>query len=185
MNKERFLKELSNQLKKMPNEDRQEVLTDFEEHFQVGLENGKTEEEISKSLGHPKVIAKELLADFMVAQAETDQSVASITRAIFATISLSFFNIIVLLAPVVLIIGLYVSLGLIAVAFTISPLLLIVGFIFGTTSDFVLELFMSITLCGIGLLLSIATIYVGKFLYKVIIRYVKFNVKVIKGGVQR
>ncbi len=62
MNKEQFLRELSNQLRKLPEEERKDILFDYEEHFQFGIEEGKTELEIIKGLGSPKVIAKELLA---------------------------------------------------------------------------------------------------------------------------
>lgn len=62
MSKEGFLKELSSYLRKLPEEERQDILLDYEEHFQFGLEEGKTESEIIQSLGSPKVIAKELLA---------------------------------------------------------------------------------------------------------------------------
>ena len=41
MNKEQFLRELSNQLRKLPEEERQDILFDYEEHFQFGIEEGK------------------------------------------------------------------------------------------------------------------------------------------------
>lgn len=62
MNKEQFLKELSNQLRKLSEEERKDILLDYEEHFQFGIEEGKTESEIIKGLGSPKAIAKDLLA---------------------------------------------------------------------------------------------------------------------------
>ena len=62
MSKEQFLKELSSHLRKLPDEERKDILFDYEEHFQFGIEEEKTESEIIKGLGSPKVIAKELLA---------------------------------------------------------------------------------------------------------------------------
>ena len=41
MSKEGFLKELSSYLRKLPEEERQDILLDYEEHFQFGLEEGK------------------------------------------------------------------------------------------------------------------------------------------------
>ncbi len=185
MNKVSFINALSNQLKKIPRSDREDILYDYEEHFQLGLETGKSEEEIAEDLGNPKVIAKELLAEYMITQAESDQSVTNISRAIFATISLSFFNLIFLLGPIVAIIGVYISLAASAIAFTLSPLLLIVSVIFNGTEGILLQFFITLTLCGIGILLSIASIYIGKFLYRVMVKYVKFNVRIIKGGTNR
>ena len=64
MAKNNFLKELSKLLKKLPEEERIDILQDYEDHFAFGLEEGKTEEEIVKSLGSPSQIAKEILANY-------------------------------------------------------------------------------------------------------------------------
>ncbi len=48
MSKEQFLKELSSHLRKLPDEERKDILFDYEEHFQFGIEEGKTESEIIK-----------------------------------------------------------------------------------------------------------------------------------------
>jgi uncharacterized membrane protein len=182
MNKREFLDALSKQLNKVPEHDRREMLYDFEEHFELALESGKTEGEVAESLGNPKVIAKDLLVEYMVSQAESDKSVKSMFHAILATISLSFFNIIFLLGPIVAIIGVYIALSATAVAFTLSPLAFIASMLFYGPSAILVEFFMAITLCSLGVLLSIAMIYVGKFLYKMILRYVKFNIRIVKGG---
>jgi type 1 fimbria pilin len=42
----------------VPEEEIKEILEDFEEHFQIGFEEGRTEEEICDSLGDPKEISK-------------------------------------------------------------------------------------------------------------------------------
>lgn len=182
MNKREFLNELASQLKKVPEHDRKEMLSDFEEHFELGMTNEKSEEEIAKDLGNPKLIAKDLLVDYMVSQAETDQSVKSMFQAVIATISLSFFNIIFLLGPIVAVIGVYLALSASAITLTLSPLVLIISLIFYGPTDIVVEFFMGLILCSLGVLMSIAMIYVGKFLYKMILKYVKFNIRIVKGG---
>lgn len=185
MNKRIFLDELSSQLKKVPEHDRREILYDFEEHFELGVQSGKTEEEIAENLGNPKVIVKDLLAEYMVSQAESDQSVKSMFHAVLAAISLSFFNIIFLLGPIVAIIGVYLALSATAIVLTLSPLVLIASLFFDGPVDILVEFFMAITFCSLGVLMSIGMIYVGKFLYQMILKYVKFNIRVVKGGTGR
>ena len=182
MNKQAFLNELSSQLKTVPEHDRIDMLYDFEEHFELAMESGKTEEEIAESLGNPKLIAKDLLAEYLVSQAESDQSVKSMFHAVLATISLSFFNIIFLLGPIVAIIGVYLALSATAIVLTLSPLVLIVSLLFEGPSNFLIEFFMAIIFCSLGVLMSIGMIYVGKFLYQMILKYVKFNIRIVKGG---
>ena len=60
MNKKEFLKELEERLIGISKEDKKEILQDYEEHFKIGKKKKRTEEEISKSLGEPKEIAKEI-----------------------------------------------------------------------------------------------------------------------------
>ncbi|WP_226668981.1 HAAS signaling domain-containing protein [Metabacillus litoralis] len=185
MNKQKFLGELSNQLKSVPQHDRSEMLYDFEEHFKIGIQEGKSEEEISQGLGNPRVIAKDLLVEYRVTQAETDQSVKSMFNVVLATISLSFFNIIFLLGPIVAIIGVYIALSAVALGFTLSPIAWIVSLFFSGLGDFLLGFFASVILCSLGVLMSIGMIYVGKFLYKVILKYIRFNIRIAKGGESR
>ncbi|MBB6453814.1 putative membrane protein [Salirhabdus euzebyi] len=181
MNKQLFLKELERQLAKVPEYDRKEMIYDFEEHFELGEAEGKTEEEIVKDLGSPRVIAKDLLIDYRVTQAETDKSVKNISQAVIATIGLSFFNLIIMLGPIVAIIGVYVGLSAAAIALTLSPFAWIVSLFFDS-SNALLGFFVSITVSSLGVLFSVGMIYVGKFLYHIILKYVKFNIRIIKGG---
>ncbi|MHB1456191.1 MAG: DUF1700 domain-containing protein [Armatimonadota bacterium] len=56
MKKDEFLSELHNSLGNMSDADKQDVLNDYEEHFRVGMADGRSEEEIAKSLGNPSAI---------------------------------------------------------------------------------------------------------------------------------
>lgn len=60
MNKMEYMKQLENQLLTLSAEDRNEILRDFEEHFKQGLLEGKTEEEIARSLGDTSEWIEEL-----------------------------------------------------------------------------------------------------------------------------
>jgi Predicted membrane protein len=51
MNKKEYLEELSRLLRKLPKEDREDIISDYGEHFAIGLEKGRSEEEISRALG--------------------------------------------------------------------------------------------------------------------------------------
>ena len=58
MNKNEYLNALRISLQSLPPEELEDILSDYEEHFNIGLSKGKSEEEISKELGNPKEISK-------------------------------------------------------------------------------------------------------------------------------
>ena len=53
MSKEQFLQELRRSLGRMMDSERREVLSDYEEHSRMGVADGKSEDEITRSLGNP------------------------------------------------------------------------------------------------------------------------------------
>lgn len=59
MTKNQYFKELKKQLKLYAVKESEDILKDYEEHFNEALSNGKTEEEICKNLGSPENIAKQ------------------------------------------------------------------------------------------------------------------------------
>lgn len=181
MEKSKFMQKLDKYLYKIPQSDRKEILYDYEEHFDIGLTKGKTEEEIVAELGDPSVIARELLAEYRVTRAEMDQSVPNMFHAIVATISLSFFNLVFILGPVLGVFGIYIGLCAAALVMTISPLYVLFAIFVNDFGTVVFLLFSSMITCSLGILLSIGMISVGKFLYRTLLNYIKFNLRVIKG----
>lgn len=61
MTEQQFLNELEIALSTLPIDERNDILADIKEYFSNGREDGKTESDISASLGSPKAIAAELL----------------------------------------------------------------------------------------------------------------------------
>lgn len=179
MNKEQFLRDLSGHLRKLSEEERQDILYDYEEHFQFGLEEGKTEVEIIKGLGSPKAIAKEMLALYRFDEMKKDPSASNITRAVMAAIGLSLLNFILVLGPLVAIISFIFALWVGGVASVVAPLFVVIKILTGTFLW--LEVFVSITFVGVGLLLCIGTYYCTKWFKKFCVRYVNWNPKMIRG----
>ncbi len=60
MKKSEFLRILKDSLMGMSQNDKREIMLDYEEHFIDGLAEGRTEEEICEALGDPKQIALNL-----------------------------------------------------------------------------------------------------------------------------
>lgn len=53
-----FLTRLERSLKHMGAQEKQDILQDYREHFEIGLASGKTEEQIARALGEPEQLAK-------------------------------------------------------------------------------------------------------------------------------
>jgi uncharacterized membrane protein len=182
MVKNEFLDKLEYLLTRVPEQDRKEMLYDYQEHFEIGLANGRSQAELIAELGDPHVIARDLLADYRIGRAEKDKTPSNMGRAILAAISLSFFNLIFIIGPVAGLFGAYVALCAVSFGLTILPLAILGSYFFGYSYEsFLVNFFVSLTSFSLGVLMSIGMIYVGKFFYNVVLRYIKFNVKVVKG----
>lgn len=181
MTKEQFLKQLDASLHKLSKSERQDILQDYTEHFTIGLEEGKTEEEIAASLGSPSQIASELLASYHL---EKKSSAGNIIRSVWTAIGLGFFNLVIVLGPFIGLVGVIFGLWAAGATLTLTPLIVLVSAIInpGTTQFY--DFFFSLACCGLGLFLIIGMIFVSKFFLKGVVRYLKFNVSLVKGGLK-
>lgn len=187
MNKKEFLGRLSELIKDIPEEEKKDILFDYEEHFRIGLEKGRKEEEIAASLGDPKVIAKQSRASCILKKAEKTASVNNIMRAIFAAVGLGFFNLVIVLGPAIGLIGILVALFAVAFAITISGVAVLFGTLMGPVFAWniyipfaaVVSIPLGIGLTALGLLSIIGAFYLTKFFYKLSIGYLKMNLQII------
>lgn len=71
MTKTEFLQELYNHLSPLTPAERDDIIADFEEHFQAGAERGKSEEQICAELGNPYTCALQYLRTAQGAQPQS------------------------------------------------------------------------------------------------------------------
>jgi uncharacterized membrane protein len=187
VNKHDFINQLARMLGNLPEKERKDILYDYEEHFTIGIAEGKTEEEISRSLGDPRNIARQYKADSAIRIAEKDKSTGNIFRAVFAAGLLGFLNLLVVLTPFILLNALLLIMFASAFGITITGVVLFIasfvsllfpGFI-DIGSSFIFATSLSVGLTCMGLLFLIGTCYVAKYFYKITISYLKWNVDFI------
>lgn len=181
MTKEQFLQVLDEQLRKLPNDERQEIMRDYEEYFEAAKVEGKTEQDILTALGSPKQIAKELLATYYVEEMEKSPSTSNIVRAMWAGIGLGFLNLVFILGPFLGIVGALFGFWVAGLSIIMSPLLLLAGVAFTSATFSLFDFFISLAFCGIGIFVCIGCFYLTNLIKKWTIRYLKFNVAIVKG----
>ncbi len=184
MNREQFLQQLSYHLSALSEEERNDILNDYNEYFENGLLEGKTESEISENLGSPEIIAKELNISNTFAQVENKMTFSNVVSAIGLTIGLSFLNLIIVLGPAIGIAGILFGGWVGSIALLMSPLFQLVGIVLGFNEAYAFEIFLGIGFSGLGILLLIGMYYVTIYTSKIFIKYCKWNVSVVKGGMK-
>ena len=189
MNKEMFLYKLSRNLQSLPKEEVDDIMMDFEEYFEIGMERGRTEEELSLSLGDPDTLAKHIRAESYIKKAEEDTSAKNITRAVFTTIGLSFFNIIFILPLFLVVFALVISLFAVSVSISAAGITGMIGSIFYPlyaeyltfTLNPAVGVFTFLGLGAFGVLFFTGNVYLWRLMYRGIIRYLRLNLSIIRG----
>lgn len=183
MTKQDFLGKLEELLGKMPEAERKDILYDYEEHFQNGMASGKSESEIASSLGSPQAIAKEIMAGYHVAQATENVSVNNIARAVLATVSLGFINLVFVIGPLFGVIGVLFAFYVVAVVLVVSPVIMLVAAGMPSEPTGILAwIFTSMVTVGAGSLLGIGMIFVTRWAGKMFLKYLQFNIRIIRGS---
>ena len=93
MTKEQFLIQLKRSLSGLSEDEKKEILYDYEEHFRIGLENKRAEEEIAESLGNPKVLGKAFKIDSFLGEDREGSRAVSVLRAVLTSLSLGFLSV--------------------------------------------------------------------------------------------
>ena len=72
MTRNEFFKELRQSITNVPADALEEILSDLNEHFDAGLEDGLQENEVCKNLGQPGSIAEEIMEEFKRSKTESN-----------------------------------------------------------------------------------------------------------------
>ncbi|WP_339167558.1 DUF1700 domain-containing protein [Paenibacillus sp. FSL R5-0341] len=195
MNRQQFMQAMEVHLRPMDQQERAELLSDYDQHFELGLREGRLEEEIARELGQPEEIAKEALGDRYDAHtpgsdafyAPTYRDMRSpinstrATRNFFTAVGLLFLNLILgiplglMMWSVWLVIA---SLSLLVLA----PVAAVVDFVFLSPLDKA-EIFVAIGAFGVGICFAIASKFVFKAFKRVTLQYIRWNKNTMKGDV--
>lgn len=173
----------------LPQEELDDILFDYSEHFTIGKANGKTDGELWSSLGSPEDIAREIRVMHLVKKAEDVRSCKNIFHAAIATLGLGFFNLVFVLAPFILLVVMLLVIFLIGVCFAIiGPVAFVYSVLqllgipsFAIWISPLAGLFISIGMTTFGLLMIIGDYYLARFFYHAGIQYLKWNISVITG----
>jgi len=123
MNKQEFMNELRNKIKKLPKEEIDNAISYYEEYFEeAGVEN---EQNVIKELGSPSIVGSELIANFAVKEIENIKESNSKSR--LSAIWLAVIAIFV--SPI----ALPVAIAMAAVIFSLLVVIFSVIFAFAVT----------------------------------------------------
>lgn len=178
-----FLNELEQELDKLPRNERDKVMYEYEEYFFDQESEGKNEYQIIGALESPKKIGKELMARNAIVSAEFRPNINTIVRAIMASLGMGILSLIIILIPMIFV-GIFMFiLLLVALFFSLSPLLLIINGIINDNFSFAISNYLfAISYTGLGLLLFVIIAKFAQFVYRVILKYLRWNIKTIKGS---
>ena len=190
MTKEKFLSDLKGALGRMSDEERREVLYDYEEHFRMGLAAGKTEDQISQSLGNPRQIGRSYAMESLLEEPKGggDVKAASVLRAVFASISLTFFNVIFILGPFLGLVGVLIGMWATAVALAASGVgvvlfpigaLVAPGLFSMVGMNLAFVIFAGIGVAGLGLLAGIGMWKLTQIFVRGTAAYLRFNARIV------
>ena len=175
-----FLKVLETNLSTLPEGERKDILSDYQEYFDVGKSEGKSEEEIAKKLGNPKQIAKELKTMYHLDQLETEPSTSNFMRAVIGTISLSFFNLVFVLGPFLALVGVFIAFYAAAAVLTLAPFLQLIDLLLIREFEW-FPFFASLAFSGLGILLLIGLLHATRAFFHLFMKYLQWNFRIVKG----
>lgn len=165
MNKAQYMGILEQQLARLPISERNELLYEYEAHFTFGLQNGKSEAEISYELGNPYEIVKEVLQDRNDLHAASFEHVTSYPRAahvqsstsgvrtILLSIGLGFLTLAIVFPIGVSLWAAWFAFSVSSIAFFLSPIAALLDYIL--YNEFVpAKWYTAIGLVGVGLIFT-------------------------------
>jgi uncharacterized membrane protein len=128
MNRQDFISRLRRGLRGLPQSAIGESVADYETHFAEALAAGRSEAEISASLGDPDRLAREIRAQIGLKRWDMERNPSAAANAIFAVLGLGAIDILILLPILMWIAGVIFAFALAAIAlFCVGAVMMVVG----------------------------------------------------------
>ena len=181
-----FIATLEKALAELKPEEKQEILSDFREHFSNGMTNGKTEEEIARELGDPMILAAQFTEGTSKTVPLRTGKVSS--RDMLAIVGLLIFDIFIAIHVIATIFAIWVALWgidlvilLCACACFISPVWL--AMYLPSAMSIAGIVCIGVALLALCILWSIGMCYMSKWSYVVLKEFIKLHIRIFKGVV--
>ena len=184
MTKKEFLQHLENELQTLQIPRRDEVLTDYKEHFENAIQQGQKEEDVCQNLGDPRVLAGAFEAERVLRPKANEPALsgARFWAVCFRLLVITPFNFLMLFGPflatgILFIVGWTVTILLVALGLAglILALILSPGFFinFWATGTF---LFGSISFLSFSLVGLFVMWAISRMLIELFSKYLRWNV---------
>ncbi|MBC8589205.1 DUF1700 domain-containing protein [Paratissierella segnis] len=192
MNRKEFIDKLKLYLQGMPESEIQDILSDYEEHFNIGISKGKSEEEIANELGEPKDIAEGYKTNYRNAYNDSPPTISyntsndTLRRALIIVLLIAF-NVIIVLGPYIAVLGVLIAIYGIGIGLVFAGIGLFFGIplmpfkFFGHIPNFHLltTLSFGVGFGALGVLIIILAVILTKFIYRISIKYIKWNIELV------
>jgi uncharacterized membrane protein len=179
--KTRYMSELQHLLRKVPEQQRQEWLYDYEQHFELAALNGKSEAQAAAELGEPRMIAAELMLGYRVVEAEAKQKFSGLSKAVFATVSLGLFNIVFVIGPYLAVAATLLALWVSAAALGLAGIVAVGESFWSGTFTLPQALSLGLVFGSLAFLLILALKVLTRLFYAATLKYLKWNTRLVKG----
>lgn len=184
MDKITFLNELELALDDLPREEKDSIMHKYENLFYEEELKGISESQIIKKLNDPYHISKEVKARSAIHYASYKPTLANIVRAILASLSLGILSLFIILIPVVIIALLILLCFLISICFIFAPFVLLFYSVLHGFENALSNVFFSISFTGLGIMFIVITLKIGEIIHKLILKYLLWYIKTVKGSVK-
>lgn len=190
MNKKEYMDQLENGLSSMSYKDVKEILGEIEEHFSVGIANGKTEDEICNDLGSADELAKAYIEGTSLPQALIKKPVYETPKTtvvenknydLAGVLFVIFFNLIVMLPVWISVLGFVLALVGIELAL-IGGLIGLILAIPSMGTFIATGIVLALLLLFIVVFAFVLCYFAVKYFFVGTAAYIKWNKKVWKQG---
>ena len=190
MNKAEYMLRLERAIIRLPRTARDEILYDYEEHFRLGMEAGKSEEEISRELGTPEEIAQPYVENlppppqgqpYTAYNPNIPKSEPSAVQKVLMAILVIFINLVFVVGIAGAIFGIWVAFAAICFSFFIYGIALIIVAFFHPVIPTIAMIFFGLALLAITFPLCYGFYKASVGLGKLIKTYVKFCINLVNG----
>ncbi|MDB5459927.1 MAG: hypothetical protein JWO72_1668 [Caulobacteraceae bacterium] len=182
MSRSAFLAALRANLRGIAPKTADEIVADYASHFDEGLAEGRSEQDIAAGLGDPARLARELRAEAGLKRWDQERSVSAAAAAVLAILSLGAIDVLILFPVLLVVLSLMFAAACVAAAFVVAGIVIVLVSPFHgiVSGGFLLGLIGGIGFFSGGLSLGALVSLCGIGLTNLMIRFGRFHVRLIK-----